>query len=1182
MVHAFSGFVFLLGLLSAFASNPAPDHGVPLMRNFSVLDYGAETQNWAVVQDRAGIMYFGNNSGLLIYDGIQWELVTISNHSMVNALAVDAEGRIYLGGSGEFGYLRPNAIGKPEYISLAATLDDEDKVFGKVWNIHCTQYGVFFRSREKFFKYNGNSIEVLPLKSYKRSTTFGNAILFNGRPNGLWVLDDRPPRKLPHTETLEKEGDGIIALPLSPTAVLLAVRGLGIFEYDLSPYMDEGSFKEVFRDDAPGPKPWENNVAPYLREHQFYTGSALDDGFALGTRTGGVVIVNRNGQLSRLINRDSGLLSNRVYAVHQDAHKNLWIALNNGLAFAEISAPFSLFPEGKSSHEGVLSIVDFENTLYIGAHNGLFYLDDAGRSQQIHKGQTGFWAFYPHKGSLITVSTELYQIENTQVRKIETLLPKNLTTFCLGGSPRFPDHILAGNREGIRVMKTETTEDGSLRVTEDFFLEGIHEEIRRIEPDSLGNLWLSTRLKGLIYLAFSNNDLHSAQVMRFGRDHGLPRLDSCKMVEICDTWRVATRAGVYRLASESSLGEHPETIRFVPDADFERFAGQPVHQIFEDESHRIWVSTPQSMGYFSTEGHKVLVWHEQPFKRIGEGYLYVAKDDTVWIDSPLGLYRYTGEIKPIQPREFQTLIRKVTVNDHLMFGGYPGPESKSASRLSLSLPPDMMGGMVSFDFSAAFYENSDSNRFRYFLEGYDKQWSEWGKTTHTNYTNLPGGTYEFLVESKNLYNHHGSIATVELHVPSPWYRTSVAYLIFGLGAFAILVAVMAGTSIYQKRRHERRRRFDLKQKELQKFEALGRLAGGIAHDFNGILATIYGFTHHIQKATAAVPNLKLPFDEIEKASKRCRDLVRQILAFSRGEKPRDRLLHASTELHKALDLAQITLPPRVVLVRRLDPDAGWLKGDPTRCHQVILNLFRNAIQALEGQAGTVEVGLERKVGAMGEYQLRAWVSDTGTGMDPKTRAHMFEPFYSKRKHGEGTGLGLWIVHTIVSDMGGTIAVTSEQGKGTLVELFFACHPAPGDQETVSSLKLPQGRGQRVLWIDSSKQRLREGILLLRHLRYKASGVQMEDMPLADFQRAPHNFDLVVLSCDENPDQGKNLLSQILKIRPDVPVLCWVEEKSPKPKGSLGELKGPFLPKSLAQIVFDAFSIRGNLEKGVSI
>lgn len=1176
------GWLFLFsGLLSGTQSASTPDPGIPLIRNYTVLDYGAEAQNWAIAQDPSGILYFGNNHGVLMFDGTQWDLISIANHSMVTALEVDDSGRLYVGGAGEFGYLKPDSLGRPMYVSLSDSLVGEAGIFGKVWNVHATNHGVYFRARERMFRFDGEQLEVLPLLSHKRSSAFANAIIFNGRDNGLWVVDEKGTRLLPHTREILSPGSGTLVLALNETTLLLAVRDYKFFTYDVAPFLENGSFKATFQDDVIGPVPWENEIEAYLLQRRLYMATATKDGFAFGTRNGGIVITDRQGKLSRILNRDHGLFDHRIHALAQDHHGNLWTALNNGLAQIEINSPFALFPSGNGSHEGVISIGNFNRQLYLGAHNGLFHQDANGIFTLIDEGTRGYWSFFPYKGRLLTASNEIFEIHGSQFQIIETNHPKKLTTYCMGTSPRFPDHLFTGNRDGIRVIRTGSAEQRPLQVTEDFYLQGLHEEIRRITPDELGNLWLSTRLDGLIYLQFSGDDPRDFRIFRYGRREGLERLDHCKIARIGDDWKIATRNGVYHFDPSINRMDAPEDIRFLPDPAFERFKNQTIYQLFEDGAQRTWVITNREMGYFAKnkEGSGS-IWHGDLLNRIGEGYLHITPDNELWIDASMGLYHYTGDFKPSPRTSFQTLIRSVSTHNQLLDGGFPrsNPDSHKSWPV-LALSQDNMGGGVSFSYSASFFVQSEANRFRYILEGYDKGWSDWSKETHTNYTNLPGGTYRFRVESKNLYHQRGSIATVEIAVPYPWYHTSWAYAVFGLGLLTLLLGAVFTTAVFQKRRNERRRQYEIKQQEIQKFETLGRLAGGIAHDFNGILATIYGFTHHIEKATREMPGVSLPFEEIEKAGKRGKDLVSQILAFSRGDKPQEKLLSAGPELHRALNLAQVTMPPKVTLIRRIDRQAGWIKGDPTRLYQVVVNLFRNAVQALDGQAGTIEVGLRRIAVSRGSATLHFWVKDTGTGMDDDTQRHLFEPFYTNRRRGEGTGLGLWVVHGIVQTMGGTIEVNSTLGVGSVFHIHFPSHPQPVLEEATIA-NLPKGQGQRILWIDSAKQRLREGILLLRQLDYKASGALMHEVPLADLERQPQAHDLIVLGGHQDTGQTQSFLARIRELRPDIPVICCVAKKDSKLKGFQAQLEEPISPQPLAQALINAFSIKPRWKKGV--
>ena len=230
---------------------------------------------------------------------------------------------------------------------------------------------------------------------------------------------------------------------------------------------------------------------------------------------------------------------------------------------------------------------------------------------------------------------------------------------------------------------------------------------------------------------------------------------------------------------------------------------------------------------------------------------------------------------------------------------------------------------------------------------------------------------------------------------------------------------------------------DLEQqrRQAEKMEALGVLAGGIAHDFNNMLFAIIGLTESVRNKIPDGDARRRTLDGVIEASERAKELVRQILAFSRQDEPSPRRIDLSVVAEEALRLIRATLPSTIEIRHKLDPNCGGVVADPTQIHQVIVNLAANAADAMEGRPGLLEVGLDRAVVTPGSY-ARLTVSDTGRGMDARTRRRIFDPFFTTKEIGLGTGMGLAVVHGIVTSYGGTIVVSSEAGRGTRFEIYL--------------------------------------------------------------------------------------------------------------------------------------------------
>ena len=345
-----------------------------------------------------------------------------------------------------------------------------------------------------------------------------------------------------------------------------------------------------------------------------------------------------------------------------------------------------------------------------------------------------------------------------------------------------------------------------------------------------------------------------------------------------------------------------------------------------------------------------------------------------------------------------------------------------------------------------------------------------------------------------------------------------------------------------------RRALESQLREAQKIESIGTLAGGIAHDFNNILGAILGNLALARDALDSSHPAQHSLQQIQRASLRARDLVQQILAFSRRQTQALAVQPLNPILQETQALLRSALPAMVELRVQMPATPLHVDTDATQMQQVLMNLCTNAWHALAGSSGRIEVGLDEQaldaaaaaaLGglAAGRY-AHVWVRDTGTGMDEATRARMFEPFFTTKAVGEGTGLGLSVVHGIVKLQHGGLGVSSEPGKGTTVDLYFPlCEPSPVVPAPVSAAPSgPQGHGERVLYVDDD-----EAVRLVAERLLQRAGLQVQVMASADevlraLAAAPAAFDLVVTDFNMPGSSGLDLARALARSRPGLPVI----------------------------------------------
>ncbi len=341
------------------------------------------------------------------------------------------------------------------------------------------------------------------------------------------------------------------------------------------------------------------------------------------------------------------------------------------------------------------------------------------------------------------------------------------------------------------------------------------------------------------------------------------------------------------------------------------------------------------------------------------------------------------------------------------------------------------------------------------------------------------------------------------------------------------------------------RRLQDQLRQAQKMEAIGRLAGGIAHDFNNILTAIVGNTKLAMDDVPPDHPAGICLNEIKKSSARATDLVRRILTFSRQQTPERKLLTLAPIVREAIQLLRSTFPAMIEI--REDFQSGNLQvlADATQVHQIIMNLGTNALHAM-GDSGVMEFrmtvaevdsDLARSSPDLREGRyLRLSVSDTGCGMNRATLDRIFEPFFTTKPQGEGTGLGLSVVHGIVKSHDGAITVYSEVGKGTSFQLYFPVVQTAGAEAPVARPEVPRGQGQHILYVDDEEQLVFLATRMLERLGYTVSGFSQPEAALEAFQKAPGSFDLVITDLSMPGLPGPELVRRILQIRSDIPVV----------------------------------------------
>jgi PAS domain S-box-containing protein len=387
-----------------------------------------------------------------------------------------------------------------------------------------------------------------------------------------------------------------------------------------------------------------------------------------------------------------------------------------------------------------------------------------------------------------------------------------------------------------------------------------------------------------------------------------------------------------------------------------------------------------------------------------------------------------------------------------------------------------------------------------------------------------------------------------------------------------------------------RKQLQTQLQQAQKMEAIGTLAGGIAHDFNNVLAAVLGYNELAMLEMTEDDRAYRSITEAIKACQRGKNLVNQILTFSRQDEQRKKALVLSQAVVETLKMVRALIPVSIDIRTQIKPGVGIVEADPTQIHQVILNLCTNAAHAIGQARGTITVGLDCQ--ALGETAARIHpelrpgtyacltVADSGEGIPDELLNKIFEPYFTTKDSGQGTGIGLATTHGIVRSHGGVITAASQVGEGSVFKIYLPRAEGQVACEPGGQVEKPTG-SERILFVDDEETLQDIGRRMLVHLGYRVEvlGDSLEALEL--FTQSPQSFDLVITDMTMPNMTGEELAQRLLAIRPDLPIiLCtgYSEKITPEKARRMGIRDFLMKPLTIEQL---AAKVRGLLDNTCS-
>ena len=779
--------------------------GYPLIQNFTSKQFTISNYNWGGVQDHLGNMYFANNQGVLMYDGNRWDW--IETKSTVTSICFDSINQIvFVGLENDFGYLAFDTKNKLKFKSLAQKFNLLDKVSIVFFTIYTPQ-GIYFLTDKTLFRFSDNKI-----KTWNASTEFASAVFVDNKffvrekEKGLLILENDNLVLIEGSDVFSNASLSMMASK-GNNNYLVASKQLGLLSFTLAKNGTDYSCDI---------KLLNNGTAELFKSASLYSGRILKDGnIALACEASGLIIIDQQGNIITNLTSISGIVSDVVINVFEDKSGNLWLCSESGISLVMYSLPTNQFKQYGGITGTTNSIIDFNGTLYAGTSTGLFYYN---ANKNIFERVKNFptveiWKLSSvnnQQASLLAATTKgIFEITKNGFKPLSAL--ENV--YCVRQSQYNKDLFFVCHLNGLSVYNYS---NGNFILQNE--IDNCPYSIRDIDEDLAHNLWLSTQENGIVFLAFSKANLlqkklHLNQII-FDIEKGLPDMVG-NFVHFMDGQLLAnTYYGLYVLNKQIDFStiklNDLSKLKFIKDKSLDpnnALSNLQISMVKKGHSNSLWFASydiekgKHEIGLINKINGKQY-FTRTPFKlHYGEKISDIYPDNGyTWFGGTEVLYCYNNSKKYNFKGNFNTLINKVTYNNDTLFSGfYYNNVVKGDSMfkvVSLTQPEESIISLpytkndLSFNFAANAYIANNHPNFSCYLKGEDSKWSDWSTETFKTYMNLTEGPYIFKVKAKNIFGIESTVASYKFTILPPWYRTTLAYIIYMLLAFGFIYMVV--------------------------------------------------------------------------------------------------------------------------------------------------------------------------------------------------------------------------------------------------------------------------------------------------------------------------------------------------------------------------------------------------------
>lgn len=763
-------YIFLIVVFCLIPDKLRAQNGQYPVQNFSPTDYKAGIQNIDFAQNRDMTLFVANNLGVLSFNGSEWGTHSFKTGKKKRSLAFDAEtDRLYVGSQGDFGYFTKNW----HFNTLIDSLSEQDKDFDEVWDVFLIGESVFFCTFQAIYVYDGETVKTIRTQEGFDRSFQADGKLFTQTKDGTLLIWDgqRLQEAFP-----ERQSKGTIAGIIAQNQGYLIIYNSGEIEWTNN-FQVEKEYKAL------------ENVLRGTYVNQVMELS--DTRLVVSTQTIGIVLYDRENDVVEIINKNDGLASNACLRTYQDYAGNLWVGMQNGIALVHINSPMRLLSRKMSIQGSGYAAHETPDGTYYTTSNGIYFSSTNQQESQFISGTEGpAYSMQEIAGKLYAGHHRgLFILENGTARQ----LAKTEGLWGIRQLRSRPNYAIGGTYEGLYLFQLNQ-EQQLIGVGN---IQGFNASTRFFEEDEEGNIWVGQYYTGLYRLRLSNNFDIAETTQITTLKSGL-EIEQIILSKIGEQLYLATKNGIFSLDTKSGI-LHKDNILY------QEFGDQPIYLLAQDKKNNIHVIAEDKAGFFRqiSAGNYAFVPSSlyQMRYHLNNDLLNVSTHTNrgVLFSGNEGFIQYSPELEdPLNIKQPLVISKVFSVNENkTLYNRLP------FAQLLTSIPPIAVSPrakVLKIEVESFQFNDMNNQQFRFFLEGFDDNYSTWSNTHKKEYTNLEQGKYEFHAQTRNYLGEVTSTPSVSLVVSPPFYLSPWAKIVYILTFGCIVLAASA----FQRKRYKQK------------------------------------------------------------------------------------------------------------------------------------------------------------------------------------------------------------------------------------------------------------------------------------------------------------------------------------------------------------------------------------------